>query len=60
MTAGLFLPQFAAINNFADGVNNSAAGSKIKVKCWQENDERASLFRNSQKPVNKTVDGKAR
>ena len=35
------------VNKFADGVNNSVDGSKIEPKRWQENHERASLFRNS-------------
>jgi len=43
------------VNKFADAVNNSVDGSKIERKCWQENHEPASLFRNSQNPSTKLL-----
>ncbi len=45
----------ADVNKFADAVNNSVDGSKIEPKCWQENHERASLFRYSQSPSTKLL-----
>ncbi len=43
------------VNKFADAVNNPVDGSKIERKCWHENHEPASLFRNSQNPSTKLL-----